>query len=147
MKQLFLGAAALAAALALTPAAIAHPMGGGMGHGGFGGGFGHAGMSHMGRFSHGGFGRTGFESFRHNGIRHMGGLHRASFRHSGMSHRLRTAHTGHHGHSGLMPSGFSHGKASWKQNGGTPPGWSKGNKKGWNCMPGSSGCVPPGLQD
>src|SRR5215467_15458922 len=33
----------------------------------------------------------------------------------------------------------------WKQNGGTPPGWSHGNKTGWGCTPGSSGCMPPGL--
>jgi hypothetical protein len=142
MKHLFLGAAALAATVALVPVAFAHPGGGGggMGHGGFGG-FG-GGMSHMGGgFSHGGFG-----GFRHSGMSRMGGLHHASFRHSGMGHHLRTAHI-HHSHSGLMPAGFSHGKASWKQNGGTPPGWSKGKKKGWNCTPGSSGCVPPGLQD
>jgi len=43
------------------------------------------------------------------------------------------------------PQGFSHGNASWKQNGGTPPGWSHGNKTGWGCTPGSKGCMPPGL--
>jgi hypothetical protein len=43
-----------------------------------------------------------------------------------------------------MPAGFSQGNANWKQNGGTPPGWSKGKKTGWGCTPGSSGCVPPG---
>jgi len=43
------------------------------------------------------------------------------------------------------PQGFSHGNASWKQNGGTPPGWSHGNKTGWGCSAGSKGCMPPGL--
>jgi len=46
---------------------------------------------------------------------------------------------------GAMPAGFNHGNASWKQNGGTPPGWSQGKKTGWGCTPGSNGCMPPGL--
>src|SRR5213078_2344512 len=40
---------------------------------------------------------------------------------------------------------FSHGNANWKQNGGTPPGWSQGQKTGWGCTPGANGCMPPGL--
>ena len=83
-----------------------------------------------------------------------------------MSHHTRIAGhpTSHHSHmagnhhpreaagdrdrrvaSDDRPAGFSHGNASWKQNGGTPPGWSHGNKTGWGCTPGSKGCMPPGL--
>lgn len=52
------------------------------------------------------------------------------------------------GGPGGMPPGFSKGNASWKQGPvpHTPPGWSKGKKKGWGCRPGTRGCVPPGLR-
>ena len=44
------------------------------------------------------------------------------------------------GGGGVSPRGFSHGQASWKQAGGTPPGWQKGHKVGW----GTSRTSPPG---
>jgi hypothetical protein len=47
--------------------------------------------------------------------------------------------------TGLPPGFGSRGAAhrSWAT---VPPGWSKGNKRGWGCTPGTRGCVPPGLR-
>lgn len=115
MIRTFFGTAALAALIGIAPAWASHHGGGGFG--GHGGGFSHASFGHP---SHGG---------------PSSGFHHTVMRHS------PSAHSSHH--SGT-PAGFTHGKASWKQNGGTPPGWSKGKKTGWGCTPGSSGCVPPG---
>jgi len=142
MIRTFFGTAALAALIGIGPAWAGH-------HGGFGGGFG----GHGGGFSHAGFSPSTHTSFRPSthsfgpsthsrslathasAMRPSSGLHHTVMRHS------PSAHSSHH--SGT-PAGFTHGKASWKQNGGTPPGWSKGKKTGWGCTPGSSGCVPPG---
>jgi hypothetical protein len=139
MIRTFLGTAALAALIAAAPGAAALA---GHGHGG-GGGFG---GGHGGGFSHAGFGpRT--HSFGPS--THSRGLHSAAFRpssgirHGAVMRHSPSSHSAHSSHSGT-PAGFSHGKASWKQNGGTPPGWSKGKKTGWGCTPGSSGCSPPG---
>jgi hypothetical protein len=134
MIRTFFGTAALAALIGIAPAWASH-------HGGFGGGFG----GHGGGFSHAGFGPSTHSGFgpsshsfspRSSSMRPSSGLHHTVMRHS------PSAHSSHH--SGT-PAGFTHGKASWKQNGGTPPGWSKGKKTGWGCTPGSSGCAPPGL--
>jgi hypothetical protein len=103
-------------------------------------------------FSHSGFASSG-GAFRHpsgmSGMHHSAsgsptGSHRTHM--TGGAHHMHVA-SGHHTHvaSNGTPSGFSHGKASWKQNGGTPPGWSHGKKTGWGCTPGSAGCKPPGL--
>jgi hypothetical protein len=151
MIRTFFGTAALAALIGIAPAMAGHH------GGGFGGGFG----GHGGGFSHAGFSPSTHTSFRPSthsfgpsshrfgpsthsrslathtsAMRPSSGLHHTVMRHS------PSAHSSHH--SGT-PAGFTHGKASWKQNGGTPPGWSKGKKTGWGCTPGSSGCAPPGL--
>jgi hypothetical protein len=129
MKCSLLGAAALAALMIGTSGQFAAA---GPNRGGFAGGFSHGGFGHSalgGGFGHSAMMRT---SFRHSG----------SLRQNAVSRHLTSHHSSHHG----LPAGFSHGNASWKQHGGTPPGWSKGKKKGWGCTPGSSGCMPPGLQ-
>ena len=126
--------------------------------GGFGGGF------HGGGSSHGGFGSMHNSSFghstsghfqhssgQHSSGQHSSGMTRTAMHRSGSHHAASSRHThlasSHHTHvaSDGTPQGFSHGNASWKQNGGTPPGWSHGNKTGWGCSPGSKGCMPPGL--
>lgn len=55
------------------------------------------------------------------------------------------AHGPGFGPSGLPP-GFSEGNKTGWNGGSTPPGWDKGKKKGWDCTLGTTGCVPPGLQ-
>ena len=49
---------------------------------------------------------------------------------------------------GGTPYGFDQGSAKWKGDNGTPPGWSQGNKQGWNCPDNQNreNCKPPGLQ-
>ena len=60
---------------------------------------------------------------------------------------IALAKKGGHGHGKhkAHAHGLSH-KAHWKHSYArhTPPGWSKGNKRGWGCVPGTVGCVPPG---
>ncbi len=155
-----LAGGAFMALVAIVPSQMtfAHGHGGG---GGFGHGGGFGGFSHRGGFSHPMMSRgSGFRSpvmsshrgsmrsslhrgrpLSHTAFRHSRGLHRhALSTHSRHGTRLTRA-----GRNGSLPAGFSHGNASWKQNGGTPAGWSQGKKTGWGCTPGSNGCMPPGL--
>jgi hypothetical protein len=165
------GCAAIAALLVLVPSQNVLARGG-PGGGGFGGGFQHR---NFGGFHGGGFGRGSFGShssffggrsgFRHSAFRRSGygGFGRGHFMHASRirsyrhhpairtaslhaHHRLTTAHVASHRvRLSGSPTGFGHGNASWKQNGGTPHGWSQGKKTGWGCSPGSNGCMPPGL--
>jgi len=117
----------VAAALLIVSSGLALARPGG-GHGGFGGG------DHGGGFGHAEFGSMHGNNFRDSAMRGSGGHH-------------ATQRNGHHKgfDDNEGPAGFSHGNASWKENGGTPPGWSHGNKTGWGCTPGSRNCMPPGL--
>jgi len=135
-------------------AASCLPASAGQGGGFHGGGFGFHGGGFGG--SHGGgFASMHRSSFGHPAFAHSSG--HTMFRHASMHHvtMRHTSHLNHHATltrahgthfaSNRSAAGFDHGKASWNQNGGTPPGWSHGNKTGWGCSPGSSGCMPPGL--
>lgn len=138
------------------PIAFSHTpvlAGGGMARSGFG----HMGFAHATSFGHGPLGhaayarasalrRTSYSHFSHS-MFHRRGLRSTALRHGSHLARLHSHHATPvrvASRSGL-PGGFDHGNASWKQNGGTPPGWSRGNKTGWHCAPGSAGCMPPGL--
>lgn len=47
---------------------------------------------------------------------------------------------GHGGFVNGMPPGFTHGNKHGWNGGSTPPGWSHGKRKGWN-----GGATPPGF--
>src|SRR5215469_6098328 len=118
-------------------------------HGGFSGGsFGHGfGAMHTSSFGHASLAshssmpgrsvaRASHSTMFHHTATHMSHhtrlagshhTHLASSHHTHLasSHHIRTA-SSHHTRlaNGGLPAGFSHGNAGWKQNGGTPPGWS-----------------------
>lgn len=166
MRSSFFAAAAsaaFAALLAFAPAELAAARGGPGGgggmfrHGGFGGGhtmFRAGGFAGRGGFRHSTLGRSSFRSshslrtasFHTMHSSHRPALHSRVAMHSRMGTRhIRLSAASRHSRLSTTPAGFSRGKAGWKQNGGTPPGWSHGNKTGWGCTAGSAGCMPPGL--
>ena len=55
-------------------------------------------------------------------------------------------HKGHAHKAHVHKAHVGHNKVHWKHSYArhVPPGWSQGRKRGWGCVPGSYGCVPPG---
>ena len=54
-------------------------------------------------------------------------------------------HTGVHAQHGRV-NARTHSDFNARAQVRTPPGWSHGTKRGWNCHLGTRGCIPPGLR-